>query len=226
MLISLHLPKTAGASFAAVLERHFKGSLLKDYADLPINTPPQQRNQAALQAALYNMENPSLEVECIHGHFLPVKYLLLNHRKELTFMTWMRQPVERMVSHYFFWRATYHADTSPALHRRMIEEEWSLERFCLGPELRDVYTQFLWAFPIEYFDFIGITEFYAEELAYFSSHYLKDSSGVWEERLNTGSQRTGDFYEIAPSLRKEMEIFHARDMAIYEYALNKRRARC
>ena len=41
-----------------------------------------------------------------------------------------------------------------------MEKGWSLERFCLGPEVRNIYSQFLYGFLLEYFSFIGTTEFY------------------------------------------------------------------
>ncbi len=31
----------------------------------------------------------------------------------------------------------------------MVEEEWTLERFCLEPELKNLYSQFLWGFPLK-----------------------------------------------------------------------------
>jgi hypothetical protein len=157
MIISLHLPKTAGTSFAYALEQHFKTRFFKDYTDFPINTPRYERNRAALQASLSYTENDFIDIDCIHGHFLPIKYLLLANKHEIIFVTWMRNPVERVLSHYFYWKRSYDPKTSPSLHRQVIEEDWSLERFCLGPELRNLYDQFLWGFPIDYFDFIGIT---------------------------------------------------------------------
>ena len=49
-LISLHLPKTAGSSFYALVESHYGNGILRDYADFPINTPAVVRNASALQA--------------------------------------------------------------------------------------------------------------------------------------------------------------------------------
>lgn len=184
LLVSLHLPKTAGTSFGSVLKTHFGNSLLRDYADVPINTPPFERNQAAMQAAVDNAEADWSGIECIHGHFLPVKYLLLAARRELKFVTWMRDPVERVLSHYYFWRRGYDPATAPPLHRKVVEEDWPLERFCLSDELKDLYRQFLWGFAADNFDFIGITEFFDEDFAYFSKAYL--GTEVDAERLNVG----------------------------------------
>ena len=219
MIISVHFPKTAGTSFGMALETRFGASFRRDYADLPVNTPEYGRNQAALQAALSNGEKDFTGVECIHGHFLPLKYLLVASKQEVRFVTWMRYPVERVLSHYFFWRKTYDPATAPRLHRKVMEEHWTLEQFCLSPELKDLYGKFLWGFSIETFDFIGITEFYDDDFRYFSKRYLGLDLDV--KTLNRGD-REGSEYRIDTSFRKQVELFHERDMDLYRRALEMR----
>ncbi len=220
MLISVHLPKTAGTSFAAALEDHFGTKMLKDYNDLPINTPPFERNQTALKAAIENAEKDFSDIECIHGHFLPIKYLLLATKKDVTFITWLRHPVERVLSHYFYWQRNYNPQRAPQLHRKVIEENWSLERFCLGPEVKDLYSQFLWGFPIDYFDFIGITEYFEEDFKYFSKNYL--NTELEQKKLNVGDNNKN---KIDFTLWKKIEAHHSRDMELYRWALKKRKER-
>jgi hypothetical protein len=219
LIISVHLPKTAGTSFAAALDNHFRTRFLRDYSDFPINTPQPERNRAALQAGLRNGERNFADIDCIHGHFLPIKYLLLMHQREVKFVTWMRNPVERILSHFHHWKKSDDPPSAP-LHRRVVEENWSIERFCLGPEMRNLYWQFLWGFPIDYFDFIGITEFYEDDLAYFSQHHL--GAHVQAKRLNV---RNHSAYQIDRSFRNEIEAFHDRDMELYRNALEKRLSR-
>lgn len=219
MIISLHLPKTAGASFAATLERRFKTSLLRDYADVPLNTPQHERNISALQNSLSNAEKDFQGIECIHGHFLPIKYLLLSDRRPVTFITWMRNPVERAISHYYFWRRTFNPGSAAPLHRKMMDEDWSLERFCLGPEVRNAYCQFLYGFPLEYFSFIGITEFYDDDFAFFCQHFMGATFEI--ERLNVGEEGVNG-YAIEKSLRNDIEQYHSKDMALYQRALEMR----
>ena len=131
----------------------------------------------------------------------------------------MRNPVERILSHYYFWKKTYRPGKVPNLHRKVVEEDWSIERFCLGPEIRNLYWQFLWGFPIDYFDFIGITEFYEDDFNYFVQHYLGDH--IEPKRLNVGGKGRGA-YQIDRSFRKEIEAFHDRDIDLYQSALAKR----
>ena len=219
MIVSLHLPKTAGTSFAATLERHFRTSLMRDYADWPINTPQYERNRSALQNCLSNAHNDFQGIECIHGHFLPLKYLPLSDRQHITFITWLRNPVERTISHYHFWQRSFNPKNAPPLHRKMMEEEWSLERFCLGPEVRNLYFQFLYGFPLEYFSFIGITEFYDDDFSFFVDHYL--DSTFKPERLNLGKEEVNG-YKIKKSLRNDIEQYHSKDMDLYQRALEMR----
>ncbi|MDD5277216.1 MAG: hypothetical protein PHR16_14185 [Methylovulum sp.] len=221
MLVSVHMPKTAGVSFAATLEDNYGSNLLKDYADLPINTPVYERNKAALQASLCNAEKDFLNIECIHGHFLPLKYLLLSDKQKTTFITWMRNPVERLLSHYYYWKRNFNPETAPYLHKKVIEENWSVEQFSLAPELKDLYSQFLYGFPLEKFSFIGISEFYNDDFDFFVRSYL--NSSVKPKRLNINSE--GGLYPIEASLRNEIERFHFNDMNLYQRALEKRLSR-
>lgn len=170
MLISLHMPKTAGSSFLKAREAHFGERLLKDYDDIPINTPKYRRNARALSNCVSNRSNQLDGVDCIHGHFLPIKYYLFGRKTKATFITWLRDPVERLASHYLYWRQAYKPETSKPLHRRFMEENWSWERFCFGPEMRNFYSQFLWGFPLKRFNFIGIFEHFDENYQYFMDH--------------------------------------------------------
>lgn len=222
MIISVHLPKTAGTSFLASLEEHFGAALLKDYADLPINTPPESRHRMALEKGRENAGRSFAGIECIHGHFLPVKYLPASKMHETKFVAWLRNPVDRVFSHYHFWRNHHDPASAGALHNKVIAENWSLERFCLGPEVKNLYGQFLWSFPPSNFDFIGITEFYGEDLNYFGRRYLGKELDA--RNLNVRSA-DGESSGIDNAFRKKLEEHHAMDMELYEMALARRKAR-
>ncbi|MFU8764850.1 MAG: hypothetical protein ACNA7T_10020, partial [Haliea sp.] len=168
------MPKTAGLSFRATLERHYGTGFRHDYADYPLASPLPQRHAAALEFSLAADAAAYAAVDCIHGHFLPIKYLLLADSLDCRFVTWLREPVQRLVSHYYYWQRSYDpaAEDTSSLHRRVVEEGWTLEQFCLAPELRNVYSQFLWAFPLRALDFVGITEYFAEDLREFAALFL------------------------------------------------------
>jgi hypothetical protein len=218
MLISLHLPKTAGTSFRVSLEAHFGPAFLADYNDIPINRATWIRNCHALTDGFLLGTGNFSGTECIHGHFLPLKYRLLAKKRSVTFVTWFRHPVDRVISHYYFWK-THHPAVLPPLHARMIREEWTLERFCLGKEMKDIYHQFLWGFPLDNFSFIGITEYYEEDFIRFARNFLGRETPVLElnKSLQAGS------HPVSETLRHEIEVYHKKDMVLYAKALELRR---
>lgn len=222
LLVSVHMPKTAGTSFAAALQARFGAGYQPDYADLPMQAPRWRRQSDALLRSHDTCRALCAEsVQCIHGHFLPAKYVPLAQWRQVGFVTWLRDPVERVVSHYHFWRRDYDgSDAAQPLRNRMLAEDWSLERFALGPELRNVYRQYLWQFDVSRFAFIGVTERYAQDLALFAERFL-DGQAVLQTAL-ANPDRGGEVYGIPARLRERIEAHHAADMALYRRARDRR----
>jgi hypothetical protein len=223
MLISLHLPKTAGTSFRAALEERFGDGLRRDYGDVPLNTPARRRHARALRDCLLNSGRRFAGVQCIHGHFLPLKYRLLGIRRDVKFVTWLRDPVERLASHYHFWKTYEPPQPTQPLWKKFRDEQWSFEQFGTCAELRNVYCQFLWGFPLERFDFIGITEHFDADIGDFAACFLDRQAAV--HRLNVNSQRTESRHVTDPDLRCKIEAYHAQDMVLYRKAVERRCAR-
>ena len=225
ILISVHLPKTAGTSFQDSLRAAYGDRLQLRYKERPLHRSPGERQRrvirGALQHALFGLRDDS--VDCIHGHFLPASYARIRGRSPVRYVTWFRDPVERLVSHYHYWLRSYNGAQAGALHRQVVEENWSLEAFVFAPALRDLYSAFLWRFPLERFDFIGITEHYSDDLAYFSEHFLEQT--VPEVRHNASPQGDENSTAIDGELRRRIERFHSKDMSLYHRALELRAAR-
>jgi len=220
-LVSLHLPKTAGTSFGSSLRDHFGDTLLEDYGDEGISKSRTERNLSALLSGVRIGRQGLDEINCVHGHFLPLKYRLLARRQDLEFVTWMRDPIDRMVSHFNFWQETYDRETSAQHHRVVVEEGWTLKQFCCSPKFRNIYSQYLWGFPLQRFAFIGITEHYEEDLEYFSGRFLSDS--LWHQRLNATTSETAS--PIDAEFRLKLEAFHHKDMSLYRQACRSRETR-
>ncbi len=190
--------------------------------DIPINTAAYTRNKTALEASIYYGEKGLLNIKCVHGHFLPLKYLLMASNKPVKFVTWMRDPVDRILSHYYYWKKPYNPTLAAPFRRKVFDEDWSIENFCFCKELRNLYYQFLWGFPIDNFDFIGVTEFYDQDLLYFCELFLHSKPEVKHLNVNL---TTGGKYKIKDSLRNQIEQYHEKDVNLYQLALAKRLAR-
>lgn len=216
MLVSLHLPKTAGSSFRASLQEHFGEGLRLDYGDMPMNTPEKERNRAALRQGLRHILAPPRHVACVHGHFLPLKYRWCRGAR---FLTWMRDPIERLASQFHYWKRNYGPHNVSILQTRLVEEDWSFERFCLGPEFHNLYRKYLWRFPVERFAFIGITEHYEEDLEYLGARLLGVPLANRSENRNP--EQVSSYFED-PDLRRRVEEHHAEDVELYRRALEMR----
>lgn len=230
MIISLHTPKTGGGSFKRLLINHFGKSFKGDYADIPLNKSLEDRTRRATEFdddmnTFKKSSYKILEIECIHGHFLPYKYKKLLNNKDTLFITWLREPAERLISHYYFWQRAYSENVAP-LHKRVIEETWSLEKFCLSEELKNIYKKFLWCFPIENFAFIGVTEHFNEDIVFFSKNYLGNNNTIEAPLININPNKQGMYSEkIDRDLLRAIKEFHAEDYALYNFALRKRKKR-
>ncbi|MDH3402848.1 MAG: sulfotransferase family protein [Acidobacteriota bacterium] len=216
LLVSIHVPKTGGMSFQRTLEAHFGDRFRRDDADRPANTGPLRRRLRALRAALALARDGLAGVDCVHGHFLAAKWLLLARRRPVTFVTWLRDPVERLASHYHYWRRSYDPATALPLHRRAVEEDWTFERFALGPELRDLATELLWRLPRERLAFVGLTETYEADHAAFCRRILGIARPPTTENVNP--EAAPDPYVADPALRRRIAEHHRQDVELYAWA--------
>jgi hypothetical protein len=220
-LVSVHLPKTAGTSFGKALRERFGDGLQEDYTTLPLHQPRGIREWSAIRAG-FASSGPAIGARAIHGHFLPLQYRIAMRGRDVRYVTWLRDPVERVLSHYYFWQRTAHAATrAQPLRHRMLQDGWSLERFCLGPELKNLYRQWFWGFDVRRFAFIGITECYQADLEQFAVRFLAGQSVLACERRNPELGTAGR-YEIDPGLRARIERHHAADVALYHWARRRR----
>lgn len=221
MLISLHLPKTAGASFLLSLEDYFGDELLRDYLDFPINQTKFRRNFDAVKGNITGRFLDLKHHQCIHGHFLPFKY---SHLSDATYITWMRDPIERLGSHYNYWVRTYNPNDAAKLHKKVVEENWTFEKFCFSNEMRNFYSKFLWNFDVRRFSFIGITEYLESDMTYFSKNYLGTTLKRHAMNVNTQKESKSSYFDDL-NFKKEVSKFHSKDVTLYKYALERRKAR-
>lgn len=229
MLISLHIPKSAGTSFKILLESYYKNSFLEDYDDLPLNKPFEQ----ALEEAERFSENLNSfkrlkyfikGIKCIHGHFLIRKYIKFVNYDNVIFITWVREPLERMQSHYDYWYRTYNPKTTKAfLHKKVVEEKWSFETFCFSEEMKNIYSKFFHDFSLDDFDFIGVTEFFNEDATYFMKKLQPNKSIDIPFNNVSPDKKTKKMYDENFVLK--FKDFHSADYVIYDYALKQRQLR-
>lgn len=223
LLVSIHLPKTAGTSFHDALHQRYGDGLISDYGDWPMHKRRGIRESRALLSVPRRRRLAlAPQVRAVHGHMLPATWRLVALHRPLRFVTCLRDPLQRAVSHYHYWRRDYHGeDPQQPLRNRMLREGWSLERFCLGPEMRNIYRQYLWSFDPNRFDFIGVTERYSELLGWL----LGDGTDAGVEAARLVNPERGERYEMDPELERQMRVHHASDLRLYEWVVAGRPGR-
>jgi hypothetical protein len=216
MLISLHLPAVTVDGYLAVIDENFSDSIVEDYRDRPMRSGCVARKATALRGCIRYARQTYVSERgvCVHGNFMPLKYRFFESRLEKRYVTWIKDPVDRLWAHYVLWRSDFDSDSE--LRRRMLDEDWSFERFANCPAMRNVYSQYFWGFPLKLFDFIGISEISATEMRRFSTEIL--GCPEHEMILKDSSQRHEAASSIDPKLRKHIERHHSEDMALYRQA--------
>lgn len=222
LLVSLHMPKTAGTSFADALRRIYGEGLRTEYEDMPMQARGGLREARAIASIPRRLRmawDPG--VRAIHGHVLPVAYRWVPLRRAVRYITWLRDPVQRAVSHYHYWRRDYDgSDPRQPLRNRMLREAWTLERFCLGPEMRNVYQHYLWGFDPNAFSFIGLTERYREDIQRLPGEGWAACSS--EMRL-ANPERENQRYTLTSALEDRIRAHHANDLRLYEWVTDGRK---
>jgi hypothetical protein len=197
MLLSIHIPKTAGVSFRRILAQLYQEDFLLKYWQMT-----DARGQV--------VSTVPLNVRCIHGHFSPESMLQAYPQAKL--ITWVRDPVERVISSYY--HRLRDPDWQHPVTRELHEKKLSLVEFAALDLMRTEMSRYLGTRQPKDFAFIGRTECFETSLARFLQMYNFNQVPVPRENCNP--QRTSAYYPVAASVRGKIAALNERDVAVYE----------
>jgi hypothetical protein len=206
LLISVHIPKTAGTSFGELLQARFGTRFRTDYGDRPLAPNHAWRRIVGRWQRDREVE---ASVDCIHGHFVADKYDFLGASSR--HVTWLRDPLQRVASHYRYWLRT--PDLRNPDCRRLVEERLSLEDFAALPRMRDVCARFFGDKQPRDFFFIGLTEDMPGSLARFWRLTGIDAQDMPTSNRSEESPQDDD---LPPATRRRLADLNQRDVALYE----------
>lgn len=217
-LISLHIPKCAGTSVRQVLEGWFGLNLYYHYFDRDRQQPP-PRHFLWVDSEKTRFK----EGVCIHGHFNSRRGFGAHdyYPEADQFITFLRQPLERAVSGFFFTKRNAEIAKGHGM-TRVLDEGYTLEQHLATADI-----SFLHHFPLpltmenyrelldRHFVYLGVME----DLQV-SVDRLADRLGF--PRTTVPRVNVGDYAGPVPaSARQKFEKDHELEYAIYRYALER-----
>ena len=217
--VIVHIPKVAGSSLKeSISEKFGSDDICYDYHK-PLSVTPVLRKLKCLASSYLTRQ---IKQKIVFGHFLVGKYAnasmpVFCKRQDWAYITFLRDPLQRAISHYHFWKRT--DDSQHRIWRRFMKENWSLKRFLLSKEHANFQSQFFWRFPVSNFDFIGITEHYEESIQMLGCAF-PEFAGLSIRSDNSNPERMiGESYTVSPELAEAFKQRNMDDYAIYEQSL-------
>jgi hypothetical protein len=216
MIVSIHVPKTAGKSFRLRLEALLGSRMMSDYADWIGLDTSEARAQRAEQAARMHAQRDEIlhKYDLIYGQFIADKYV--GQFPIVAFTAFLRDPCQQAVSHYQF--LSRHNEIDHPWVKRFREERPTLPEFIEAlPNFQSVY---LGRVPLDEFAMIGLFEQYDRSVALFEAVFgLKLPPET--ERTNVNPGRLERCYEIDPMVRRAIDIYRAGDVDLYRRACER-----
>jgi hypothetical protein len=215
MIVSVHIPKTAGVSFGGRLEGAFGSRLLYDYDDwVGLNTA--QANLRRVERVLEargRREQLIRDYDIIHGHFVADKYAELFPSTH--FVAFFREPCQQLASLYhFFLRNGGKSNIHPAakvFHR----VRPTLPEFIA--EARNVQSMFIGRVPINDFAVVGVIEKYDDGIALFEDVF-RCKLAPERDRFNVNQSQQGGRYDIDNETWRAVERYCQADIQLYQTA--------
>ncbi len=213
-IISVHVPKTAGTTFRNVLEQVYgKQGVILDY---PGEHRKRFRNQ--LQAR-------KDKIKVIHGHFDIKKYE--KDFPQAKKIAWIRHPIHRLISHYFFWLKMPINQIRESSHKLLVEKQIGILEFSGLPDIKNLTVRFLNNRKIHDFYFIGIQEYFYEDIL-----EIKERLGWPDFDIEyTNKNPASDYQKLVQEILEDsillgkLEEINSEDMEFYREALKHREER-
>jgi hypothetical protein len=213
MIVSVHLMKTAGNSFAEALKLEFKDRLLLDYDDWAGYKSPESDARAAQNAVKMRSRRDELleKFDLIHGHFVADKYVALF--PDTHFLAFFRDPFQQTVSQYEFLLGIPHvSDYHPAV-RILHDTKMTLEEFIAWEATKNPQTQCMGSVAVEDLAMVGLVEEYSRSIALFGAIFGRNLSSDIFANVNSARPRGG--YPISANVRRLIEIHRAADIDLF-----------
>lgn len=201
-LISIHIPKTAGQTLLRLMELAYT----KDQV-LHVNRGWLKRKQQKIE----NL-NPQ-HYQVLHGHLPYQPFLAPYHRAESKLITFMRDPVERVLSNFRYYRKLK-AERLKA--GKTIRHHYDLETFIELGERQNVMARFLDGLELTGLFFLGLQEQFGQDVRLLSK---KLSWELPETAFQIKKNPTPSTDETDKAIRQRIAALNQEDIELYNRAV-------
>jgi hypothetical protein len=189
--IFVHIIKTGGTTLREVIKKIYGSKYLLDRS--------WKRNK---KSRIYVPETSKYPEDykkfyVIHGHFTAKKY---SHLKKWKMITFLRNPIERIISHFSSWSGNYKKDISIIEFAKIYANHMT---YITGGNL-------------DQFDFIGLTEYYDESIK-----QLQKTLSLKFPNQYPYKNKTPKKVKITKKQKRIIVDLNREDIALYEKVLRR-----
>ena len=222
MIISVHIRKAGGSSFRQALKNYYGKKLLLDYGDeIGSNFESSKKKRLiSKQKIIKNKQNIIENYNIIHGHFFAQKYEEILG-KQLAYVTFLRDPVERVLSNYFYLKRNPKRKNPDAqlIHKM----GYSLQEYIQHPDACNVQSQFLNEKKLNEFKFVGVVEQYHQSIILYNKIF--NTKLEIKSLKNVNPNKNYD-YQISKHTHDLIVQNNQKDIKLYSEALKILNTKC
>ena len=208
--ISIHIPKTGGRSFHAVLKQVYGDSLDRRYEKEHFFPRKGKTDRKTLDLPQ--------GVRGIHGHLTVKQVMPIIDRDHPRVVTWVRDPVERVISnYYYFMKRIREGDVREKQKRK---SDMTLLGYASQPGRQNRMSAILEGMEADDFFFIGITGRFEEDLTILCSmmgwpavENVPHINELSSFRLHNDCAT--QYHDIDQSMRSAIAGMNAEDIKLY-----------
>jgi hypothetical protein len=160
-------------------------------------------------------------IRVIHGHFYINKYLGIF--PDATYVTWLREPLERALSQYYFFKRTLMVPPNPT-NRLIYEGKLRFEEWMTQPSNINLQQQFTGP-DLSKFKFVGIAEEFERSLSIFRKlANLEQEQFDFDrtpENVNPDKPVNQSYDELDRKIRSRFNELNHLDLSIYRAAVQR-----
>lgn len=213
-IVSIHIPKTAGRSFLSILNTVYDSNIIAHFDRKNYNykgTPEIEQFKSQLKST----------TKIIHGHFQYKELVDLKNINTAKVITWLRNPVERVISNYSFFKKRISESLNDAELQNRRDEK--LVEYAALENSRNRMSKFMEGLDLDWYYFVGITEHFNSDVSILAG-MLK-----WKPfeipRINVNTEFKSQLPPVSEKEKKIIEDLNRIDMELYFRALEIRKKR-